>query len=214
MKTLKKGIVWAVALNVFLLILGLVSVGAWLVAADRMSMSRLKKVQALFMTTTDQDMDDAVEPMEADGQDDAEAADDAKASGGEGRRVQELRSLKQYIENQTRVVEMERKKLDAERMMLDAGKKALVQQVDDKGLAKAIELYEGLPPKQVKNIFLEMMKESEPVGLDRVAKFLTAMDGRKAAAILEQFKDPVAEVPMATKLMKQLRGAPPGEPTG
>jgi formate-dependent nitrite reductase cytochrome c552 subunit len=67
--------------------------------------------------------------------------------------------------------------------------------------AQAVQTYEQLKPKQVKEMFQALMKDGKTRD---VIDYLAAMQGRKAAAVLKEFKMP-DEIPQATDLVQKLR---------
>ncbi len=203
------------AIHLFALMFLLVGASSWLLLSNRYSAERLERVKAIFKDPVSSGEGGAVVSVAAVVAEEDQSTQSPKQVSQltRERRLQELRRIKKYIENQTRVLDEQKKQLAKAQKALDEREVALTQQANDKGLAKAIELYEGLPPKQVKDIFMNMMREAD--GLDRVAEYLGTMDARKATAVLEQFKDPMNELPEAKRLMERLRaGTETKEPTG
>ncbi|MDX1563866.1 MAG: hypothetical protein R3236_00605 [Phycisphaeraceae bacterium] len=200
---------WWLGIHLFAVAFVLVGLVSWLWMSNRISTQRLSRAAELFQQPVGAVETPApqfeVEPSQMPVPLPAgKTASPQKASDlYQERRIQELRRVEQYIKNQTQALEQERQKLAAEKKQLQSLQTSLEGQVEDKGFAKAIELYEGLPPRQVKNIFMTMLQEDS--GLGRVAGYLAAMDSRKAAAVLEQFRDPRTELPEAKRLMERLR---------
>ena len=64
-----------------------------------------------------------------------------------------------------------------------------------------VESYASLKPKLAKQAFLELIKQNK---MDEVVEYLAAMQLRKSAAILNQFKAD-EEVPVAAQLLESLR---------
>jgi hypothetical protein len=104
---------------------------------------------------------------------------------------------------QTRVTQ-EREALTNARLALEDEKKKLAQREQqatraaaDKGFQDSLALYEGLPPKQVKSIFM---------GLDdkTVISYLEAMDPSKSAKIIKEFKA-ADEVERSRKIIEKMR---------
>jgi hypothetical protein len=103
-----------------------------------------------------------------------------------------------------RLVEQGQKKLAEDRLALAAKEKALEDREKsaerlavDKGFQDSLALYQSMPAKQVKQLFLGMEDQT-------IVQFLQAMEGRAASKITKEFKTP-EEVERLKKIMERMR---------
>lgn len=80
---------------------------------------------------------------------------------------------------------------------LDAREKALKQQTEDKGFEDSLTLYNSMPPKQVKDVFMSLDDAT-------VTKYLRAMDAGRAAKILKEYKTS-SETERVQRIMEMIR---------
>ena len=99
------------------------------------------------------------------------------------RRQQELLNLKTQIDLAQQKLSKDRGALEAERKKLQDQETEAARLAADKGFQDALALYEAMPAKQAKDIFM---------GLDdaTVVRFIDAMDPLQASKILKEFKTP------------------------
>ena len=72
---------------------------------------------------------------------------------------------------------------------------------DDQDFQQTVQVYQQLKAKQVKQIFQQLLSQDMA---DHVVEYLAAMQVRKAAAVIREFKSP-AEVVQAADLLQSLR---------
>jgi flagellar motility protein MotE (MotC chaperone) len=103
-------------------------------------------------------------------------------------------------------VELAQQKLDRDRLALEEQQKKLQAQEQesqrlaaDKGFQDSLNLYQSMPAKQVKSLFMTMDD-------DTLVQYLQAMDSRAAAKIIKEFKTP-QEVDRLKRIMDRLRQA-------
>jgi DNA repair exonuclease SbcCD ATPase subunit len=195
----------------------------YLGVTHRLSRERLAQVKAIFaLSVADQEAADEQAAAKAKAADEeaarlSRAAGLASASAAETLEAQrqrdelmllQLQRTRREIEDLQQNMQLTRKRMEKERDQLQAMRKeaearleALRKELDDEGFKNAIVLYEQLPPKQVKQIFLDMMRAGDTT---QVATILHAMEARKASGVLREFKD-MRELPQAAELMNQLR---------
>ena len=77
------------------------------------------------------------------------------------------------------------------------------QQVEDKGFEETLDLYNSMPTKQVKDVFVTLDDAT-------VTKYLQAMDAARAAKVLKEFKTP-PETERVQKWLEIIRRAPTTE---
>lgn len=213
--------------GIVLILHALAAIGfvGWLIGTDRVDQDRVDAVVAIFKQTLGEEKaaakaadDEAKKKADAD----ARLANlEARAEGPETtiqrlarerqmneitlRRIervrQEIASLKANLTTAQATFEREKEKLAADRKAFDAEVAARKKQLEDEGFRKAVELYEGLPAKQTKQMFASMMGQGQT---DTVVAYLNAMEPRKATSVLKEFKVG-ADVKMATDLTERLR---------
>jgi flagellar motility protein MotE (MotC chaperone) len=115
------------------------------------------------------------------------------------RRQRELADLK-------RQVDLANQKLAADRLALDQREKALVareqeaQRVQsDAGFQNSLAIYNAMPAKQVKSIFMTLSEQT-------VQQYLEAMDTRAAGKIIKEFKTP-DETAFIERVLERIRQA-------
>jgi len=118
------------------------------------------------------------------------------------RRTRELSDLQAQID-------LANAKLASDRAVLDADRKKLVEDQDkarklagDQGFQDSLNLYNTMPSKQVKTIFMSLSD-------DAVQQYLQAMDSRTAGKLIKEFKAP-EETERVQRILERMRK---GEPT-
>lgn len=221
MRTLGKVIA---AMSVLHVVAALAFVG-WLAGTDRLDRDRVERVKAIFaMTVAEETAEEealALAEAEAIAVTERVAALDEKAAGvgSADERVEDdrtqheiamrklektqsdVKALLRNLDFAQRKVEREREELQTKQALLDKRLKEIEQRANDKGFQNAIALYESLPPKQVKSMFLELIAGGDS---DQVVAYMESMDPRKAGKVLQEFKSP-DELKRATDLTERLR---------
>jgi len=205
------------------IVAGLGFVG-WLAGTGRLNKQRLVDTRNVFALTVEQEKEKQAEEAEKAEQTRIEAERQARLSGvgGLASTADQLREEEQRNEILLRQLERTRREIEAlsdnltlarqrmERQHEDllAAKEQLedrIQQIEsrlnDEGFKKAVTLYETLPSKQVKQMFIELMTADQT---DEVVAYLEAMQPRKAAGVLKEFKER-DEVDLAVELTQRLR---------
>lgn len=215
------------AISVVLLInvLALVGFGIWLYADGRLDEDRIERVVDMFsMKVADEvlakEQEDLKKQREADAS--REAARLQRVADGPAQLAQQiaedqekdeialqrLERLKRDIQDLQRTNELARRLLAEERAKLDSERKVFQDVVaaekkkrDDEDFQQAVKMYEQLRAKQSKEMFQQLMAQQKT---DQVLDYLSAMQLRKAAAVLKEFKT-APEVAQATELVQRLR---------
>ena len=99
------------------------------------------------------------------------------------RRYRELHDLRTQLTLATTAVVEDRRAVTASAEQLQERADEAQTLAEDEGFKQTLALYSGLPPKQVKDLFLTL---DQPT----VVRYLSAMNGRKANKILKEFKRP------------------------
>lgn len=204
----------------------LLAIGAgWLHWTGRLDRDRVDRAYAMFRTTI---ADEKSEQEAA-----AKAEEEARIKTAEAARLKSISQGpvtlgdRLHNEQQADALAMERverlqadiKSLQAQIVMakaqltrqrdeLEAEKKKLAESTIEKrdeaaeaNFRQAVQMYEALKARQVKDMFLNILAQGQS---DQVVDYLAAMQTRKAAAVLKEFKTP-EEVSQATQLVERLR---------
>jgi hypothetical protein len=115
------------------------------------------------------------------------------------RRERELNDLQRQVELSKLQMARDRSALDAEKKALQDQKQQTAKLASDKGFQDSLALYNSMPGKQVKTIFMAM-------GDDEIVQYLQAMEPRAATRIVKEFKSP-AETARIQKVMEKMRQA-------
>jgi len=215
------------AISIVLLInaMALAGFGVWLHADGRLSRERIEHVVELFSMTTAEEVA-AKEKDDLKKQRDDEVAREAarleRVADGPAQlaqkiaedqekdeiALQRLERLKRDIQDLQRTNELARRLLTEERAKLESDRKAFTEALaaeqtkrDSEDFQQAVKMYEQLRAKQAKEMFQQLMTQSKT---DQVLDYLAAMQIRKAAAVLKEFKT-APEVAQATELVQRLR---------
>lgn len=221
MRTLFTAIILVLVVNA----LALGGLAGWLGATDRLSKDRIREAAGVFNNTLSEqetlqaelaaseqeaiDMAEQVMRLQqvADGPVTPEMrlrsiqkVDEKHRAMVERRKV-EADALTTQIDAQRRLVEGRIAELDAKQKAFDEAVAAQLGEMQEQDFKEAIAMLEGIPSKQAKAVFQELLKTGSQ---EQVVSYLSAMDERKAAKVLKEFKDP-NEVAQAAVLIEQLR---------
>ncbi len=221
MKSIRQALVVFVALH----LLALVAFVAWLGLSGRISGDRLRAVVDSFRLTIEEEVaqaeaDDAAaaeaEKMAMDAarmqlvatgpatlsdQIEVERQSDEITRQKLARLHREIRDLQNQLALAQDTVAKQQTKLDAERKTFQDEVARLTKQRGDENFLQAVSMYEQLKPKQAKLMFQDLIAGGKQ---DEVVDYLAAMQLRKAAAVLKEFKTD-EEAAEAAKLIEQLR---------
>jgi flagellar motility protein MotE (MotC chaperone) len=114
------------------------------------------------------------------------------------RQLEDLQRLVTVAQGQLRD---DRAKLETDRQNLTDQQQQANRLANDQGFQDSLTLYNSLPPKQVKSIFLAMDD-------DTAVDYLRAMPPRTAAKVLKEFKSP-EELDRVHRLMDRMRDSDP-----
>jgi len=130
------------------------------------------------------------------------------------RRQRELLDLQHQIEIARDQTKQDRAKIEQAQKALADAQEQQNKLASDKGFQDSLELYNVMPAKQVKTIFMTL-------GDDTVMQYLQAMEPRTAAKIIKEFKLP-EETARIQKVLEKIRlsqqttapgtGVAPGSP--
>lgn len=221
MRTLFTALILVLVVNA----LALGGLAGWLGATGRLSKDRVRAVAAVFSNTLEQEAALTAEKEQAE-QEALELAEKAlrlqqvaggpvspEARLGAVQRVDdkqralierhkvESEALRRQLDAQRKLIEERIAELDQKQQAFDAAIEEQVQAMQEDDFKEAVAMLEGIPAKQAKAVFQQLMRDG---GEDQVVAYLSAMEERKAAGVLKEFKLP-NEVAQAAQLIEQLR---------
>jgi hypothetical protein len=115
------------------------------------------------------------------------------------RRFQDLQNQRRTLDQAKSQIDKEREKLTAEQKALAAAREEQAKLLADKGFEDTLNLYNTMPAKQVKSVFMTMTDET-------MIQYLRVMEPRTATKIMKEFKTP-AETERIGKVMEKMRQA-------
>jgi hypothetical protein len=205
--------------------LALGGVVGWLAATDRLSKDRIREAAGVFHNTIQEQAaldaekakaeEEALElaeqalrleqvaggPMEPEQRLAALQQVDEKQRALIERRKVEVEQLQRQLDTQRRMIEQRIAELDAKQQAFDEAVAEQLDEMEEEDFKEAVAMLEGIPPKQAKAVFQELLQEGDQ---EQVVSYLSAMEQRKAAKVLKEFKLP-NEVAQAADLIEQLR---------
>ena len=214
--------------TILVLIINVLALGAlagWLGASGRLNKDRLRDAVAVFNHTIEEEARLAAEAEQAerDAQALAERAlrmeqvaggpvtpesrmasiqvvDDKRRALLE-RQKGEAEALKRQLDAQQRLIEQKIAELDTKQQAFDQAIASKIEAMQQEDFKEAIAMLEGIPPKQAKQVIQRWLNDGDQT---QVVDYLSAMEERKAAKVLKEFKQP-NEVAQAATLIDQLR---------
>lgn len=218
-----KSVLQAIVVVLVIHALGLFGVIGWLAGTGRLSNARLAEVRQVFAVSVEAEAKQAelaAIAAEAKAEEELEKARDAglmpisvadRLESEQERNEMLLRQLertRREIKALSQNLNLSRQRMEKEREETAAVRDELLQKVADiearlnsDGFKRSVALYESLPAKQVKRMFIGLMSQNKT---DQVVAYLEAMDERKAAGVLKEFKED-AEIARAVELTERLR---------
>ena len=121
------------------------------------------------------------------------------------RRQRELADLQRQVDMANTTLAKDRVALDAERKQLSDREQLAATLAADKGFQDSLKLYQSMPARQVKQLFMTIDDET-------VRRYLQAMEPRGATKIVREFKAP-DEVQRIQRVLEKMR-APATRPAG
>jgi flagellar motility protein MotE (MotC chaperone) len=112
-------------------------------------------------------------------------------------RQRQLEDLQRLVSAAQTQLQTDKTKLTADQQKLADNKDQAAKLAADQGFQDSLSLYNSMPAKQVKAVFLAMDD-------DAVVNYLRAMEPKSAAKILKEFKSP-EETERVHKLMDRMR---------
>ena len=221
MKTLWTAITIVVLLNILLLGAGLL----WLKSSGRLNAERVRRVGEMFALTIDEEQQqqaqaDALEeqsrqqamdlarlesvsdgPISLADRLEAQQQRDDLATMRLDRLKRDIRDLQQQLELSKRLLAEKEAQLQADRQAFEQALAQQQQLQQDENFQQTVSMYEQLKPKQAKQMFRDLIERGQ---IEQVVDYLAAMQLRKAAGAIKQFKSP-EEITQAAELLQRLR---------
>ncbi|MBC7784116.1 MAG: hypothetical protein H7144_09770 [Burkholderiales bacterium] len=113
------------------------------------------------------------------------------------RRLREIEDQRRQLDQAKADFEAQRKKLLADEEKVTTAQAEQAKLSEDKGFQDTLALYQSMPPKKTKAIFMQMDNQI-------VVRYLQAMDSRQAGSILKEFKTP-DELNRAQAILEKMR---------
>lgn len=113
------------------------------------------------------------------------------------RRSRELQDQKALIDKASAQLAKDRQELERQRAELSDKQKEATRLAEDKGFQDSLALYNALPGKQVKTIFMTLDDEV-------IQQYLQAMEPRAATRIVKEFKSP-EELARIQRVLERMR---------
>ncbi|MGB1124832.1 MAG: hypothetical protein ACPG4Q_06475 [Phycisphaeraceae bacterium] len=221
MRTLFTAFILVLVINV----LALGALAGWLGSSGRLSKERLRDAVAVFNNTIEEDAQLAKDAEQAEIEalalaeralrmeqvaggpvtpearlEAIQVVDDKRRALLERQKV-EAEALKRRLDTQQKLIEQKLAELNEKQQIFDQAIATKVEKMQSEDFKEAIAMLEGIPPKQAKQVIQKWLGD----GLDeQVVDYLSAMEERKAAKVLKEFKLP-NEVTQAATLIEQLR---------
>jgi len=205
--------------------LALGALAGWLGTTGRLNKDRLRDAVAVFNHTIDEEakLADEAEQAELDAQaltervlrmeqvaggpvtpearlQSIQVVDEKQRALLERQKV-EAQALRRQLDSQQRLIEQRIAELDAKQQAFDTAIATKIEKMQDADFKEAIAMLEGIPPKQAKQVIQQWLTGGAQ---EQVVDYLSAMEERKAAKVLKEFKLP-NEVAQVATLIEQLR---------
>ncbi len=113
----------------------------------------------------------------------------------------DIRDLQRQLAIAKQLYTKQSEQFAAERKAFEEAASAQSRLQRDQNFQQAVRMYEQVKPRQAKEMFQELIRRDQTA---QVVDYLAAMQMRKAASVLKEFKTP-AEVAQATELIQRLR---------
>lgn len=208
-------------LNALLLIGG----GLWLWSSGRLNKYRVQRLVELFKPTVAQEKQAELE-AQAKAKEEAEKQSQARwleqvaegpatlterlkvdeqvrevATQRAERLSREIADLRRRLESDTQLLSKQRAEIDQKRKELDDLMQREQKLRADEDFQQTVAMYEKLPARQAKQMLQNLLQQNKK---SQVVEYLAAMQQRKAAGVLKEFKSP-QEVAQASELLQMLR---------
>ncbi len=131
----------------------------------------------------------------------AELRGDDLAAQRVERLKRDIKDLRRQLALAKQLINQQHEDLAAQRQAFKEAVEAETKLKEDEDFQQTVRLYENVKAKQAKQMFQQLMGQNK---VDEVVDYLSAMQQRKAAAVLKQFKSP-PEIAQATVLLQRLR---------
>jgi hypothetical protein len=215
----------AIVAVILLNLLAIFALAGWLYQSDRLDSDRLARVVDMFTPTLAEEarlIEEAAArevetqamqtqlarleavaegPMTTDDRLARQQERDELAEARVLRLQRDIADLQRQLELAQAQITKDRTRLQQDRAAFEQARQREVQMQKDANFQQAVRTFEQLRPRQVKQMFQTLMDEGKS---EQVVDYLAAMQLRKAAAVLKEFRDD-QEIAQATSLIQELR---------
>jgi flagellar motility protein MotE (MotC chaperone) len=115
------------------------------------------------------------------------------------RRYRELQDLQRQVDIAKQKLADDRTAHEAKEKQLASQQQVQTKQTDDKGFQDSLALYQSMPSKQVKSVFMGLDDET-------LVRYLQAMQPRQASRIIKEFKTP-DETARIQRVLEKMRNS-------
>lgn len=198
---------------------------AWLSNSGRLNQDRIDRIRDMLTLTIEQEEKQAQLAVELEEQTRQQAMEIARLESvsdgpvtladrlqtelqGDELAAQRVERMKRDIADLRRQLRLaqellakKHQELESQQLAFDDAVQRQTKLQEDKDFQQTVRMYEQLKAKQAKQMFQELVAQGKA---RQVIDYLAAMQLRKAAAVLKEFKSP-DEVAQATDLLQRLR---------
>jgi len=217
---------WTVISVVLLINVLLLAAGVgWLHRTGRLGQQRVDRVREMFSKTIKAEEQEVLKAKELEEQTRKQAQEIARLESvsdgpvtlidrlqaeqrGDELAAQRVARLRRDISDMRRQLRLAKRLLAEKHETLKTERRAFEEAVErqlklreDEDFQQTVRMYQGLKAKQAKQMFQRLIGQGK---IGQVVEYLSAMQMRKATAVLKQFKSP-EEVKQATDLLQKLR---------
>ncbi len=218
--------IWTIITILLLINALLLGVGVgWLSNSGRLNQERIDRIRDMLTLTIEQEEKQAQLALELEEQTRQQAMDIARLESvsdgpvtladrlqtelqGDELAAQRVERMKRDIADLRRQLRLSQEllakkhqEMQSQQQVFDDAVQRQTKLQEDKDFQQTVRMYEQLKAKQTKQMFQELVGQGKA---RQVVDYLAAMQLRKAAAVLKEFKSP-DEVAQATDLLQRLR---------
>jgi len=219
MSTLRHAFVWLAVLH-FIMLMG---VAVWAFGTNRINADRITNVKDIFALTIDDELKQEELAQQQVEQEKSQIEETARRNGTGpapiaerledenlrneltmrklDRKEKDIKILQRNLFLARQLMDSQKEDIEKIRQELDTRLKDTQTQLNDEGFQKTVTLFEGLPAKQTKQMFMHLITGNQT---EQVVAYLEAMKPRKATSILKEFKTP-EEITAVVELTERLR---------
>ncbi len=218
--------IWTIIMTLLVInALAILGVVGWLYQDGRLNQGRIDKVRDIFELTIEEETLEKQQAQELAEKTRQQALEVARLESvsdgpvtladrlvaeqqGDELAIQRVERLGREIQDLRRQLRLAKQLLTKQEEELATQRQAFEQAIEkqiklqeNQDFQQAVRMYQQVKPKQAKQMFQRLIQQGKQ---SQVVEYLAAMQLRKAAGVLKQFKSP-QEIAQATDLLQQLR---------